>query len=52
MTPRFSVTVAKFGHPTIREGVVMLSGSVENRMTKRRVEDVAESVSGVRRAGA
>ena len=32
----------------VREGVVMLSGSVEDRRTKRRAEDVAESVNGVR----
>ena len=31
----------------VREGIVMLSGFVEDRRTKRRAEDVAESVNGV-----
>ena len=32
----------------VRDGVVMLSGSVDDRMTKRRAEDVTETVSGVK----
>jgi osmotically-inducible protein OsmY len=32
----------------VDQGVVMLSGSVEDRGTKRRAEDVADSVRGVR----
>jgi hypothetical protein len=32
----------------VQNGVVTLSGSVDDRPTKRRAEDVAESVSGVK----
>jgi osmotically-inducible protein OsmY len=32
----------------VAAGVVTLSGAVENRYAKRRAEDLAESVSGVR----
>jgi len=31
----------------VQNGIVTLSGSVDDRMTKRRAEDVAESVRGV-----
>ena len=31
----------------VREGIVMLSGTVDDRLIKRRAEDVAESVRGV-----
>ena len=32
----------------VRDGVVMLSGSVDDRITKRRAEDVVETVNGVK----
>ncbi len=32
----------------VKDAVVMLSGSVEDRVSKRRAEDVVESVSGVK----
>ena len=32
----------------VSEGTVTLTGSVDDRSTKRRAEDIAESVSGVR----
>ena len=33
---------------TVSSGEVTLTGTVDNRMTKRRAEDIAESISGVR----